>query len=119
MTGIEADDYHDICAEQSVWIATIDDMPIGFAQGIPGEIKYLFVDADHAGKGVGAELMERALHDARSDGVDTVKIIATLNAVPFYMKWGFQKIKQTVLPDRDDSLPPIDIVEMERAVFSR
>ncbi len=84
------------------------------AQASPGEIKRLFIDADHAGKGIGSKLMELALDDALPARTGAVKILALLNAAPFYEKWGFRQIARTVLPDRDEGLPPIDIIEMKK-----
>ncbi len=113
MVGTVVDDYRNECANQQIWIAELARFPVGFAQAFPGEIKRLFVHADHAGKGIGSSLMERALNDALPAGAGTVKIFALLNAAPFYKKWGFQEIGRTVLPDRDEGLPPIDMIEME------
>lgn len=113
MIGTVVDDYRNECADQLIWITELAKIPIGFAQASPGEIKRLFIDSNHAGKGVGSNLMERALKDALPTGTGTVKIFALLNAAPFYKKWGFQEIGRTILPDRDEGLPPIDIIEME------
>ncbi len=61
MVGRVADDYREDCGEQKIWIAELDQKQIGFSHGVPGEVLRLFVDADFAGLGVGAGLMERAL----------------------------------------------------------
>jgi len=114
MSGVVVEDRRDECAEQRIWIAELANIPVGFAQAIPGEIKRLFVDADQAGRGIGTDLMERALKDALPYGAGTVKIMALLNAVPFYKKWGFQEINRTVMPDREEGLPPIDVINMAK-----
>ncbi len=114
MVGRVAGDYLKDCAERVIWIAELDGKPIGFAHGEPGEVVRLFVDADHTGIGAGAGLMQRALEDALPNKYGKVKIEATLNAVPFYQKWGFAKIRDGVFSGRDESLPPIDIAILEK-----
>lgn len=114
MVGRVADDYQADCAERSLWIAEIDQNPVGFSHGIQGEVMRLFVDADYIGVGAGAGLMKRALQDALPNGTGKVRIEATLNAVPFYKKWGFSEIGTGVFSGRDESLPPIKIVILEK-----
>ncbi|MBN9670630.1 GNAT family N-acetyltransferase [Roseibium aggregatum] len=112
MAGRASDDYLEDCRNQQIWIAELGSVPIGFAHGVPGELKRLFVDADHAGRGVGAALLERALRDTTPDGHGIVKIEATLNAAPFYEKWGFKEVGRSVFPGRDEGLPQIDVIVM-------
>ncbi len=116
MAGADTDYYLRDCTDRLIWIAEFAGVPIGMAQASPGEIKRLFIDSDHAGKGIGSRLMELVLNDALPSGTGTVKILALLNAAPFYEKWGFREIARTVLPDRDEGLPPIDIIEMEKVI---
>lgn len=115
MSGRSVEDYRDDCAAQEIWIAEIRQTPIGFSHGVPGEVKRLFVDASHIGKGAGANLMERALRDALPAGSGVVKIDATLNAAPFYRKWGFKEIGRGVFPGRPEDLPQIEIITLEKA----
>ena len=114
MVGRSADDYLNDCSGQLLWIAELDDKPIGFAHGEPGEIVRLFVDANQTSIGAGTGLMQRALKDALPNGSGKVKIEATLNAVSFYQKWGFEKVGEGVFSGRDENLPPIDIVMLEK-----
>ncbi|WP_334192061.1 GNAT family N-acetyltransferase [Pararhodobacter sp.] len=112
MTGRTPEDYRADCAEGRIWIAEADGLSLGFAQGEPGEVKRLFVRADHAGRGLGRALMERALADALAAGDRVVRIEATLNAVPFYHRWGFVEVGRGIFPGRD-GLPQIDVVHLE------
>jgi GNAT superfamily N-acetyltransferase len=114
MVGRDVGDYLPDCARQVIWIAEGDDTPIGFAHGEPGEVMRLFVDADHTGLGAGAGLMQRALEDALPDRTGKVRIEATLNAVPFYQKWGFETVGEGVFSGRDASLPPIDVMLLKK-----
>ncbi|SNZ09306.1 GNAT family N-acetyltransferase [Cohaesibacter gelatinilyticus] len=116
MHGRTIEDYRSDCEEGLIWIAEIDEQAIGFSHGEPGEVKRLFVDADFTGYGVGAALMKLALEDARSNGTHEVIIEATLNAVPFYKKWGFIEIGDGMFPGREN-LPPIKIIRL-KASFS-
>lgn len=111
MVGRKVEDYQPDCEQGCVWLAEVDGRPVGFSQGEPGEVKRLFVDADFVGLGIGAELMERALEDARSGDKKTIVIEATLNAVPFYKKWGFDVVSEGIFPGRE-GLPPIRIVRL-------
>lgn len=112
MTGRTPEDYRPDCAEGKVWIAEADGVTLGFALGEPGEVKRLFVRADHAGRGLGQALMERALADARAAGDRLIRIEATLNAVAFYRRWGFAEVGRGVFPGRE-GLPPIAVVLLE------
>ncbi|AKS45172.1 Acetyltransferase, GNAT family [Octadecabacter temperatus] len=114
MIGRVAEDYRPDCADQCLWIAEVNEKQIGFAHGVLGEVMRLFVDADFVGIGAGAGLMDLALADALQNGSGKVRIDATLNAVPFYKKWGFIEIGTGVFSGRDEELPPIDIVKLER-----
>ncbi len=111
MHGRDVEDYRSDCADSRIWIAEIEGRAIGFSHGETGEIKRLFVDADFAGFGVGAALMKRALDDALSCGSGEVLIEATLNAVPFYKKWGFHEVGEGVFPGRK-GLPPIHVIQL-------
>ena len=114
MSGRDVSDYLDDCANREIWIAEVGPYPAGFAHAVPGEVKRLFVDARHVGRGIGAGLMTRALSDALPGGAGIVKIDATLNAVPFYRKWGFREIGHSVFPGRGDDLPPIAVVVLQK-----
>jgi putative acetyltransferase len=113
MHGRTVADYRDDCARGEIWIAELSGEVVGFSHGVPGEVKRLFVKEAAIGLGIGAELMKRALSDARN-GVTEVIIDATLNAAPFYERWGFRRIGTGVFPGRD-GLPPIEIVHMTQS----
>lgn len=114
MAGRVPADYLADCASGEIWIAEAGQTPVGFSHGVPGEVKRLFVAAGYTGIGAGAGLMQRALKDALTAGGGHVRIEATLNAVPFYRKWGFQKTGRGVFPGRDAGLPDIAVVILEK-----
>lgn len=113
MAGRTPEDYRPDCAAGRVWIAESAGRPSGFAHGEPGEVKRLFVDAAWVGRGIGDGLMRRALDDATAGGVAKVRIEATLNAVPFYHRWGFAEVGRGVFANRE-GLPAIAVVLLER-----
>jgi len=51
----------------------------------------LFVDGHHHRQGVGRTLVERFEQEYTARGVDVFKLSATLHAVPFYLRMGYQK----------------------------
>ena len=114
MVGRVAGDYQEDCTREVIWIAELDGKPIGFAHGEAGEVVRLFVDSDHTGLGAGVGLMQRALEDALPNKGGKIKIEATLNAVPFYQRWGFEKVGDGVFSGRDKTLPPIDVAILEK-----
>lgn len=114
MVGVSVDDFQSECSNAQLWIAERETTPVGFSQAIPGEIVRLFVDSSCVGQGIGSALMNHALKDAVPFGAGTAKIVALLNAVDFYKKWGFRELERSVLPGREASLPSIDIVNMSK-----
>ncbi len=110
MIGRTVADYISDCQNQEIWIAEEGREPIGFSHGVPGEVVRLFVAASQTGKGVGVGLFERALADARVNWVGPVTIEATLNAVPFYKKFGFVEVGPSLFGGREAELPAIETV---------
>ncbi len=70
--------------ENDVWVAVVDARPVGFvavcyvdeAGTRAGEIDMIAVDPGYQGAGVGASLVERAVSEIRSRGVE-LAVIAT------------------------------------------
>lgn len=111
MDGRVPGDYAEDCAAGSIWIAETMGRPAGYAHAVPGEILRLFVDAACQGTGIGAALMRLALQDAVPEGGGTVRIEATLNAVPFYSRWGFREQGRGCFAGRE-GLPDLEVVHL-------
>jgi GNAT superfamily N-acetyltransferase len=70
--------------EHRVWVAAVDDGPVGFvAVGFldedaarAGEVHMIAADPDHQGAGIGASLMQHALDHIAAQGVD-LAVVAT------------------------------------------
>lgn len=71
-----------------VWVAEVGGRMAGFAAVIDGELDGLFVEPDLWRLGIGAALVEKATHEARSKGL-ALSVIANPHALGFYEKCGF------------------------------
>ena len=71
------------CALQFCW----DDL---------AEIRSLAVHPEHVGKGIGSKLVEHALSDAKSFGIQ--KVFALTYRPSFFNRFGFQQIDRSELP---------------------
>jgi len=78
-----------VIAEADVYCLSHGDAVRGFVHAGDSEIVGLFVDPEDHGKGYGTELFRFA-----TDKIGTRPIIvkATLNAVPFYARFGCRKV---------------------------
>lgn len=117
MEGRSVSDYKGDCANGAIWIAEANGQPIGFGHGAPGVIRRLFVLPDYAGRGIGTQLLDLALKDARANNETTVRVAATLNGASFYEPWGFRTLHKDVFQERPRHLPPIEVMVMQ-ASFS-
>lgn len=74
------------------FVAVEDDEIVGVAgyQSESGTVAGIFVDPDFKGSGIGSKLMDRIEEDARSEGLEKIETLASLEAVDFYKKNGYQ-----------------------------
>jgi len=105
-----AEGYYKAIDRGCMYVALADDAVVGFVNVVPGEIWALFVDAPYAGRGVGAQMLEYALSVARREHAGPVKVVSTLNAVPFYTRHGFRLVQYSAEPRGDIEIP---VAEME------
>ncbi len=54
-------------------------------------LQSLFVRGDHHRQGIGRRLVERFEHECARRGVTVIRLAATLYAVPFYLRMGYQR----------------------------
>ena len=99
---------NELVAPDSVYIIfELKGTPIGYAQLIIGskdeaiegskplEIRRIYILEDFIGKGVGSELMQVVIQEARLRGCDCVWLGVweeNLRAISFYKKWGFHEV---------------------------
>jgi len=107
--------YLEGCESGRIRVAEQDGRVVGFVDAVPGEITRLFLLPEVARQGLGRALMQAGLQMARAGGRETLRIEATLNAVPFYAKFGFQPVGKGHFGGRQGDFPPIEVTIMERA----
>ncbi|HKY95222.1 MAG TPA: GNAT family N-acetyltransferase [Kiloniellales bacterium] len=107
--------YLEGCESGRIRVAEQEGRVVGFVDAVPGEITRLFLLPGVARQGLGCALMEVGLALARAGGAATLRIGATLNAVPFYAKFGFVPVGQSHFGGRQGDWPPIAVTIMERS----
>jgi len=75
-------------ANGQVMVAELEERVAGFAAIVGGELDGLFVEPELWRKGVGARLVEAAVHEARRKGL-ALTVIANPTARGFYERCGF------------------------------
>lgn len=64
---------------------------VGVLRGRQERLASLFVHKDYHYQGIGRRLVECFEAEMRAQGVNVIRVAATLYAVPFYSKLGYQK----------------------------
>jgi putative acetyltransferase len=65
-----------------------------------GEVDAAFVDPAHQGRGIALDLLRRLEVLAQERGLGRLFLSASLNAVPFYERAGFVRLRDEVYPHR-------------------
>ena len=83
--------------------------------GICGYDKYkvysLFVDVNYHKKGIGKNLLQKVLLEAKNDGLKSIITWSTIYAEKFYKSFGFETIKTLSLPEETND---ILLIEMKK-----
>jgi putative acetyltransferase len=111
----EPSDYLDDVRDPDITmlVAEVDETVVGFggADLDEGTVVADYVHPDYQDRGVGTALLTRletALADA---GHDVVTLTASLNALPFYERRGYETLERTTL---DEAAVTFPVVEMRR-----
>lgn len=80
-----------VIASQMLYVAEVEGTIAGVLRGREGVLASLFVAKAFHRQGVGRALVERFEAESRSLGVPSIRVAATLYAIPFYAKLGFKK----------------------------
>ena len=98
-------------------IAEAEDRPIGYAQLIMNnkeeslhgtrflEVRRIYASPEYIGKGVGRELMNASIQEARQRGCDSIWLGVwekNPRAIDFYKKWGFKEVGTHIFHVGDD-----------------
>ena len=59
-----------------------------------GTVSGVFASSDRKGSGIGSKLLNTLEEDARAQGIDTMTVPASLDAVGFYRKNGYKDLKR-------------------------
>ena len=83
-------------------VAEEDGQLLGYAilNQETGEVDAAFVDPAHQGRGIALGLMRELETLARMRGLARMFLSASLNAVPFYERAGFRRVREEVVPHR-------------------
>ena len=99
------------------FIAEFEEIPVGYAQLIlnskdevikgirPLEIRRIYTLQEYLGKGVGKELMQATISEARQRGCDCIWLGVwekNQRAIDFYKKWGFREAGTHLFSVGDD-----------------
>jgi putative acetyltransferase len=88
------------------FVAAEDGEIIGLAgfQRESGTLAGIFVEPEHMGEGIGSQLLEKIENEADKKGVEEMESLASLEAVEFYRKNGYE-----VVDERDQNIEGKDI----------
>lgn len=83
-------------------VAEEEGKMLGYAllDGDTGEVDAVFVEPALQGHGIGQGLLATLEAMARVQGLDTMFLSASLNAVPFYRRAGFRVLRERLYPHR-------------------
>ena len=81
----------------ALFVVERDGTVVGFGETTPGVIVACYVDPAFVRRGVGSAIMTRALERARQGHDGPIRVQATLNAVPFYARFGFRELERSTL----------------------
>lgn len=81
-----------------------------------GELYQIQIDPDHQGKGYGKSLYNFVESDFKKHEKTKITLNSTLNAVPFYEKMGFRKLKDITFSLSNKSIKMV-LMEKSRLTF--
>jgi GNAT superfamily N-acetyltransferase len=100
-----------------LWLAEEHGALVGFVGVKPGEVTFLFVAANAAGRGLGRRLFAFGLCEAARDFDGPLIVLATINAQRFYESFGFYVVGNSAL-SRGARAVAIEILKMQRPTIS-
>jgi GNAT superfamily N-acetyltransferase len=94
LLGRSPDGYKGI-AKKEMYVFEESGAICGFSHVFPTRGVALFVDPNHARRGVGRSLFEHALALIRASGAIPIPFEATITALPFYLKMGCTEVRRS------------------------
>jgi GNAT superfamily N-acetyltransferase len=89
--------------ENEVWVAEAEGQIVGYIAFKPGWISHLYIHPDHEGRGLGPELLAKALEDGTARELWTFQQNA--RARRFYETRGFSLVRLTDGEDNEEKTP--------------
>lgn len=80
-----------VTRSEMVFVAEEDSEIVGVLRGRKERLASLFVRGDRHRRGIGRRLVERFERASRGQGVQVVRVAATLYGVPFYLAMGYKR----------------------------
>lgn len=77
-----------------------------------GEVTAIYVHGDHAREGVGSALLEHLQRVARQQGLDALALTSSLNAVGFYERHGYERVREATHETTREA--ELDVVVMRK-----
>ena len=97
--GARTPDWHEaLITNGRMVVATRSNEIVGFVHSLPGEINRLFVLPSEVGEGLGKRLLEIGVANARIGHDGAIRLASSLNAVPFYERFGFKVVERGYFP---------------------
>lgn len=87
--------------------ATVVGVVVGGREGNAGEIRWLFVDPEHRGEGIGTRLFENVEEALRDRGVEYVQataLEANTDGAQFFERFGYERTDERQIEMGDESL---------------
>jgi N-acetylglutamate synthase-like GNAT family acetyltransferase len=81
------------------FVAMVNHTVVGICGYGEGEVRTLFIDVDHQGKGFGKALLAKVLSDAEKEGVTELFTWSTFYAEKLYSSFGFKRKREIFLPE--------------------
>ena len=80
-----------------LFVAEQSESIVGFGEAVPGVIVACYVDPTIVRRGVGSAIIRHALEIAQRRHDGPIRVEATLNAAPFYARFGFREVQRSTL----------------------
>lgn len=99
-----------------VWVAQIGVALVGFAELDAGdrEVRMVYVEPTVADRGIGTRLLQKVEREAAERGIERLSLRSSLNAVPFFERFGWEERAERERRLADGTI--LRIVDMEKAV---
>ena len=96
----------------AIFVVEHEGRIVGFGEAAAGVVVACYVDPALARRGVGSTIMAHALAIARRGHDGPIRVESTLNAAPFYERFGFRAVARSTVRRNHVEIP---VVLMERA----